>query len=262
MNKILTSLLAAAVWFPPTALAGETEQNRPRGGRHGSVVLDGVPVQVWWNDGDSFTPRRGGREKPVRIVGYNTLETHGPVHQWGTWTAADLLALSMRATQVAAAKVRQCTSEGRPDAYGRPLVRCSDVARELVRQGLAMVFAVQEPPDPELLALQAASQAHRQGMWAGGVPETIVTSVHSQDENTALAVRMGVANRRRDAHPRERAVAYNRVVNTRTGGSERRRHGRTFQICEVVCEGAGQDRSCMTYVPFGRQRREQPPCLR
>lgn len=223
-----------------------------RRGAQGSVVLDGIPLEVWWNDGDSFTPKRGMRERPARIVGYNTLETHGPVHQWGGWTGPELLALTVRATQVASAKVRHCISYGRPDRYGRPLVRCPDVARELVGDGLAMVFAVNEAPDRELVALQSAAQAKGRGIWARGVPATIVTSIHSVDEDArrAGAGRNGQAS-----------GAYNRVVDTRTGETSLRRHGERFQICQVVCEGAGKDKSCLTYVPFGRQRRDRPRCL-
>ena len=112
MSKLLVSLslfLAAPLLLSTVASAAQPRSPAKGKGVRGSVVLDGVPVQVWWNDGDSFTPRRGTREKPVRIVGYNTLETHGAVHQWGSWTAAELLALSVRATQVAGSKVRQCT---------------------------------------------------------------------------------------------------------------------------------------------------------
>lgn len=262
--SLVSSLLLSTV-------AAAKQPRPPAKGVNGSVVLDGVPVRVWWNDGDSFKPKRGMREKPVRIVGYNTLETHGAVHQWGSWTGRELLALSVRATQVAGSKVRQCTLEGRPDAYGRPLARCPDVARELVGEGLAMVFAVKAPPDPELVALQSAAQAQRKGMWAGGVPQTIVTSVHSQDEKAPATSKVARTGRRGlgqaegtewTGRDRGQSVAYNRLVNTRTGETDQRKHGETFQICQVVCEGKGTDQSCITYVPFGQQRRNQPDCLR
>ncbi|MBC8133203.1 MAG: thermonuclease family protein [Deltaproteobacteria bacterium] len=187
-------------------------------------------------------------------MGYNTLETHGAVHQWGDWAASGLLALTVGATQVAASKVRHCTSEGRPDGYGRPLVRCPDVARDLVDQGLAMVFAVKETPDPDLVARQAAAQAKRRGLWQRGVPETIVTSVHSAGDN---AIAENAGNKRNG----NRTTAYNRIVNTRTGETMQVRHEQILQTCQVVCHGTGTDRSCMTYVPFGRQRRNQPDCL-
>jgi hypothetical protein len=204
-------------------------------------------------------------------VGYNTLETHGPVHQWGGWTAEGLLALSVRATELAASKERHCTSDGKPDAYGRPLVRCPDVARELVAEGLAMVFAVNEPPNPELVALQADAQTQGKGMWARGVPGTIVTSVHAVGDEAhpprGVAFSRGWSPRYRSTTNATSivtpasATAYNRVVDTHTGKTRKIQHAETFEICQVVCEGTGQDRSCMTYVPFGRQRRQQPACL-
>lgn len=221
-------------------------------GATGSVILNGVRVTAWWNDGDSFTPRGRAHGKPVRVAGYNTLETFGAVHLWGTWSATDLLRLSRRATQVAASSVRYCTSLGKQDFYRRDLVKCQDAARDLVEQGLAMVYAVNEMPDQDLLDRQSVAQAKGMGIWAGGVPETIVTSVHSVDENAGKS----------DAPREGQATAYNRVVNTRTGATFQRQHQETFEICRSVCEGEGKNSSCMTYVPFERRYRDVPDCLR
>jgi micrococcal nuclease len=210
-------------------------------GLRGMVVLDGKEISVTWIDGDTFRPP--GTRHGARIVGYNTLETYGDVHRWGTWKPAALHALANQATVVAASRVRTCGSLGRPDRYGRDLVSCPDAARALVGEGLAMVYAMEKDvPDPTLLALQATAQTDRRGIWAEGVPDIIVTSVHSADEEGG---------------------GYNRVVDTRTGQAVGRKHGRVFRECEEVCETGGDARSCLVYVPFERRYGgEKAACLR
>ena len=49
------------------------------------VFLDGLKTRVVWNDGDSFRVIRGPHnEMRARMAGYNTLESYGPVHFWGS----------------------------------------------------------------------------------------------------------------------------------------------------------------------------------
>ncbi len=197
-----------------------------------------------WLDGDTFRflegPRRGER---TRLEGYNTLESYGPVQRWGGWTAAELLQDARAATEVARAGAWRCTSRGRYDRYRRLLVACPDLAAELVRAGHAMVFAIGAPADPTLLALQRRAQREGAGMWAKGVPPRLVAGLHSVAEG---------GGRR----------AYDRIVDTTTGEARAVAHGRAYRTCEEVCVGSGDARACMVYVPFARQHRGRPPCLR
>ena len=134
-----------------------------------------------------------------------------------------------------------CTITGRPDRYGRALVRCPELARTLVRRGHAMVFALDEPPPSDLVALQLDAQRRKVGMWRLGVPSLIVTGVHSVLEGEGRG--------------------YDRVVSTRSGRARALAHSSAYETCEDVCVGTGQDESCLVYVPFRRRYREPPPCL-
>jgi micrococcal nuclease len=215
-------------------------------GKHASIVLDGVEVPVVWSDGDTFRPK--GAQHPARVSGYNTLETYGAVHRWGAWDPAALEALANRATVVVASQTRTCRSLGKPDGYGRTLVDCPDAAADLIGQGLAMVFAVApELPDGKLLEIQAAAQKARRGIWADGVPDLILTSVHSADEPAP------------GAGPH--AHAHNRVVDPRTGKTSLREHDAVYASCENVCEAGGKTKSCLVYVPFEHRYKNKPACL-
>jgi endonuclease YncB( thermonuclease family) len=209
------------------------------------VVLDGVEVGVAWTDGDTFRvlsgPRRGERG---RLAAVNALEAYGPVHRWGGWDARGLYGVAREATAAARRGRWSCTS-GPRDAYGRTLVACPDAVRALVSAGLAMVFAVDEAPDPGLVAVQRAAQVAGAGMWRGGVPPRIPTSVHSNDEP--------------DLGGRK---AYDRAVDTRTGATEVRSHGEIRRTCQEVCVGEGDERACLVHVPYERRYRDRPACLR
>ena len=51
-----------------------------------TVNLDGIEIEVKWDDGDTFHGvHPDGRKIKARLNGYNTLESYGPVHQWGEW---------------------------------------------------------------------------------------------------------------------------------------------------------------------------------
>ncbi len=204
-------------------------------------MLDGETVEVSWNDGDTFKVLRGAEKGlRARLVGVNTLETYGPVQFWGAWDRHELLAFARTSHHVSAGRAWACRTGGRRDQYGRALVRCPDLERELVRRGHAMVFAVDAPAEPALLAAQREAQAARVGMWAKGVPPRIVTSAHSAAEE---------------------GRGYDRVVDTRTGAAEIVRHERSYEVCEEVCAGRGDDRACFVYVPNERRFRNRPPCL-
>lgn len=210
------------------------------------MILAGERVPVRWTDGDSFRIA-GGRfaGRAARLVGVNALETFGPVHRIGASGPAELLAVARATAALAASRVWRCETDGAADGYRRLLVACPDAAEALVRAGHAMVFAVDGEPEPALLAAQRAAQAARAGLWAGGAPSLVPTSLHSVDEE--------------DLGPRG---AYDRIADTRSGTAPARPHGRAYAPCEEVCLGEGPDRACMTYVPFERRYRHRPACLR
>jgi micrococcal nuclease len=240
------ALAAVVLLAAPPADAGHRRlgPRRPPARPPSAVVLDGSPVAVRWIDGDTFRFLDGPRQgQGARLEGYNTLETYGPVHRWGGWTRRELLALARAATPLVASRTWSCHSAGAQDRYRRLLVACPDAAAELVRAGLAMVFAIGVPPQAGLLDLQRDAQRRGAGMWAKGVPGHILTSVHSADE--AAGTR-----------------PHDRLVDTATGVAGRRQHDRSYGTCDEVCAGAGADRSCMLYVPFARRFRGPPRCLR
>lgn len=193
----------------------------------GQVVLDGRRLTVTWDDGDTFNWVEHGRRRRARLVGFNALESYGPVHQWGNWTAEELLAVAQEAGKVAAASGWHCQDTGDGGGYGRDAVKCPKLGQALVGQGLAHVFAVDSTADGALLAAQAEASVAGRGMWAKGVPEGIVTSLHSRSE------RWG------------QTETYDRVADIRTGRADKRMHSSTYETCQRVCRAG----SCMLYIP-------------
>ncbi len=238
---IAASLMAAHCGgTPPTIPDGF-----PEGGS--AVTLDGEKLRVRWSDGDSFKfldgPYKGSG---VRLMGYNTLESYGPVHRWGSWTGEELYDIARRSKYVAGSQVWACTTEGDLDAYNRVLVSCPGVVEEMIRVGFAHVFSIDEPADERMLKLQRKAQRKKWGIWEKGVPTAIVTSLHSADE-------VG-----RDGELKD--PVYNRVVDSTTGMSTTLAHSTIYDICQEVCVD-GTD-ACMTYVPFEKRYRGKPDCLR
>src|SRR5574342_26618 len=217
----------------------DAESRRP------PLIVDGAPRAVRWIDGDTFRFLDGPEaDRSARLAGWNALESYGPVHRWGTWRPEELLAIARRATRLAREGDWRCARVGGEDGYGRLLVSCPNLARTLVDAGLAMVFAVGEPPDEALLAAQRAAQERAVGMWEKGVPPLLPSSLHSADE------------------PDLPGGAYDRMVDTRTGRPEVRRHDRTYRVCEEVFVGEGPGRACSSCVPIARRYRDRPACLR
>lgn len=184
------------------------------------VYLNGVPSQVTFNDGDSFRVLAGPLEgSKARLAGFNTLESHGPVHQWGEWTAKELYFLAKMATLNGRQGVWHCTSDMKKDGYGRVLWDCPDLVEDQIRKGYAHALTVTESPAPEkYLALQREAQAAKRGIWAHGAPEYIITSTHSAAEAFA---------------PGE--LPYNRLVSSVDGHSKKWRHNKKYEECENVC---------------------------
>jgi micrococcal nuclease len=207
---------------------------------YSTVTLDGEETRVEWSDGDTFRIRSGPHnDVNARLQGYNTLEDYGPVHRWGAWTPAELFQNAKEAGDFVRARSWTCQSVGEKDRYGRLLVKCDDAGLALVREGLAFIFSVDGPAPDVWQKAQAEGRAGKKGMWQKGVPEELISSVHSASEGRA----------------------YNRVVDTRTGHAQTRPHNATYQVCQEVCTGAGPNASCMIYVPFERRYKDRPECL-
>ena len=184
------------------------------------VFLNGVPAPVFFNDGDSFRVLGGQFEgSKARLAGFNTLESHGPVHQWGDWAYKELYVIAKLATLNGRNGEWRCESDLSTDTYGRTLWWCPDLAVDQVRKGLAHAMSISsEPARPELLAAQAEAIAAKRGMWAHGVPDYILTSLHSTVEAT------------------EGQKTYNRLVSSRDGSSIKWRHDDAYAECQEVCD--------------------------
>lgn len=183
------------------------------------VILNGKLVQVTFNDGDSFRVLGGDMVgAKARLAGYNTLESYGPVHQWGTWTEKELYVMAKMATLHARKGVWECETDGATDTYGRMLVWCPELAEDLIRRGMAHVLTVTDDPgDPKLVAAQREAIEARRGLWSHGVPAFILTSLHSAEEDT------------------DGSGTYNRLVSTEDGHSVKWKHDNRYAECSKVC---------------------------
>ncbi len=185
------------------------------------VYLNGVPAPVYFNDGDTFRvlagPHKGMR---ARLAGFNTLESFGGVHRWGTWKPKELYYNAKLATLNARRGVWHCESKDfATDSYGRVLWFCKDLGIDHIRRGFAHALSVDYAPgDPDLVAAQQDAIEHKRGMWAHGVPHYIITSLHSAAEG-------GGGDGR----------TYNRLVSTRDGHSAKWQHDKSYGECEWVC---------------------------
>lgn len=245
MRSRIVFLLVLAAF---TAWAGGKKKKKEKHDALGFITLNGERTEVRWTDGDSFKIKEGPRKgMGTRLTGYNTLEAYGPVHQWGEWTAQELYALAKSSSQVAASQEWTCTTDGELDGYKRLLVHCDGLAEEMVRQGHALAYAVDgEKVDPAVLAAQRDAIKAKRGMWEKGTTFGVITSLHSVGE---------------DGDAKD-TVAYNRVVDTRTGQALKRKHSQRYGTCEKVCEITDGQQSCMTYVPFRQRYAKQPDCLK
>jgi len=183
------------------------------------VVLNGDAVPVSFNDGDSFRVLSGTYSgAQARLAGFNTLESHGPVHVWGTWTVKEMYVLAKMAMYHGRQGVWTCTSDGKTDTYGRMLTWCPDLAESLIRNGLAHVMTIDdEPGKPELVEAQREAQRERRGIWAHGVPPFVLTSLHSVEEDTTGE------------------GTYNRLVSSVDGHSVKWKHTDRYVECAKIC---------------------------
>jgi len=192
---------------------------------NGSVVLDGSKVDVYWDDGDTFMVVGNGTK--ARLDGFNTLESYGPVHRFGPGEDA-LFEIAKLAGKTAMETVWTCTTQEGSGGYGRSRVACPELRKTLLQAGLAHVFSVGGPADDAGLADQMIAVKAGLGMWKGGAPEGLVTSVHSVDEKP------------------DQASTYNRVLNLKTGEAAKHSHSQIHAACSWVC----QQGSCLLYVPY------------
>lgn len=183
------------------------------------VFINGTPVPVTFNDGDSFRVQDGTyRGSQCRLAGFNTLESFGPAHQWGDWHPYELYINAKMATLNGRRGTWHCSTDGSVDGYGRVLMDCPDLATDQIRRGFAHAYQVDDTPSrPTYLRAQQDAIRHRRGMWAHGVPDYVMTSIHSADEDPS------------------RPIHYNRLVSTRDAHTESMQHHDTYSECEWVC---------------------------
>lgn len=211
----LARTLAVAVVAACASVSSTLDAAEPRT----KVFLNGKPAPVFFNDGDSFRVL-GGTYKgaKARLSGYNTLESYGPVHQWGDWTEKELYTIAKMATMFARKRVWKCTSDGKLDTYGRMLMWCPELAEAMVRNGYAHHMTItDEPARAILIDAQNEAMAKRRGIWAHGVPAFVLTSMHSVEE---------------DVNGRG---TYNRLVSTADGHSVKWKHSTKHNECDKVC---------------------------
>lgn len=233
-----------------SSLGGSAWAKKP----HQTIILDGLPEHVNFNDGDSFRILDGPREgQKARLVGYNTLEAYGPVHFWGDANGWDLYHVNEKDIELAQSEEWECESLGKADGYGRILVLCPELRKKMVGEGFAHVYAYNEEPDPELVKIMLQAQNERKGMWRYGIPVAIVTSVHSIDEPKEGDDEGGGGS------DKPNKKSYNRLADTRTGKTFAIEHDKVFKPCDVFCSHG----SCMVYVPFKvRFGENRPDCMK
>ena len=183
------------------------------------VKLNGKFYPVYFNDGDSFRVLRGDlKDSKARLAGFNTLESYGPVHSWGDWTTKELYVVAKLGTKNAQKGIWECTSDLSKDTYGRYLWVCPTLSEDQIRKGLAHALNITSESSPKRYvdAQREAVQARR-GIWAHGVPEYVLTSIHS-------------VNERSGDRP-----AYNRLVSVVDGHSMKWKHRDVYDECQNVC---------------------------
>ncbi|NCQ61992.1 MAG: nuclease [Myxococcales bacterium] len=205
------------------------------------VFLNGHPIAVFFSDGDSFRmlegPYTGANS---RLAGFNTLESYGATHSWGSWNAFELWLIAKKATYNGRRGVWHCTTDGSHDTYGRVLVDCPDLIVSQVRQGFAHAMNIDDTPSSMyILRAQQDAIRHHRGMWAHGVPAFIITSLHSAAEDPG------------------RAHNYNRLVSTRDGHTEKWEHHDVYHECQRVCSTEIRSDAQRVYE-FARDLRARP----
>lgn len=218
--RLLTRLALALGLAAAAAIALSPVHESAAAESQTKVFLNGKPTPVYFNDGDSFRVLGGEfKDAKARLAGYNTLESYGAVHEWGGWTMKELYVLAKMGTYNARDGVWNCESDGSTDTYGRMLVWCPELAADQIRKGYAHAMSIDDTPGkPELLEAQREAIAHKRGIWAHGVPDFILTSLHSKEEDV-------------DGHG-----TYNRLVSSADAHSVKWRHDTRYNECDRVCQ--------------------------
>ncbi len=216
--RISSRLAFVALIVPVLFLAGE--EPAAQATSYTRAYVNGRLVPVRFNDGDSFRIFAGeysGRQ--CRLAGFNTLESFGPVHQWGDFHPYELFVNAKQATNHGKHGTWHCNTDGETDVYGRILMDCPDLVVSQIRNGFAHAMNVDDTPSrPEYLRAQQEAIRERRGMWAHGVPAFVLTSLHSNHED-----------------PERTKPTYNRLISTRDGHSEKWIHENDYGECEWVC---------------------------
>ena len=122
------------------------------------------------------------------------------------------------ATYHARKGVWECESDGKLDTYGRMLVWCPKLAEDLVRRGMAHVLTIDDlPGEATLVAAQREAIKARRGLWSHGVPDFVLTSLHSVEEDTTGK------------------GTYNRLVSSDDGHTMTWKHSNRYSECDKVC---------------------------
>lgn len=241
---MLKTMMKDALWFSVClviALSARAQDQIPK--YTTQIKLNGVATNVYFNDGDTFKILDGAlKNSRVRIAGFNTLETYGPVHQWKNSTASYLFDVANEATNTAQTGSWSCETDGKKDGYGRLLANCDDLAIAMISAGLAHAYSVDNTPaTKKYLTAQRTAKSKHLGIWKYGTPDYIITSLHSADEGAESP--------------------YNRLISTTDGHTEKWTHNDSYGTCENVCLDG--EVSCMLYVPFGqRYGSSKPECLK
>lgn len=238
-KKNACSLLAAVCFFSASFTFAKDQDYKGTT----TVTFNGEKFSVYFNDGDTFRILDGDlKNSRVRVAGFNTLETYGPVHKWSENDPHYLLDIANRATVEAQKGPWTCVSDNEKDHYGRILAHCDDLAQTLIAKGLAHVYSMDsDPAEESYIATQRTAQKKRIGMWKNGIPDYIITSVHSQSESASNT--------------------YNRLISTKDGHSKKWLHRDNYTTCQNVCLD-DDGTSCMIYVPFEqRYGSKRPSCL-
>jgi endonuclease YncB( thermonuclease family) len=215
MRSLQSSILLSALLMIGVCVAPTLSEGAPRT----RVNLNGKDYPVYFNDGDSFRVLSGDlKDTKARLAGFNTLESYGPVHSWGTWTKKELYVVAKMGTYNGREGVWTCTSDLSKDTYGRILWRCPGLSEDQIKKGLAHAMSITpEPADARDVKAQRYAVKNKRGMWAHGVPEYVLTSIHSVDERSGDR------------------PAYNRLVSSVDGHSLKWEHRDQYEECQDVC---------------------------
>ena len=207
-----------------------------------NLTLDGVELQARWDDGDTFSAHAqdGENKKKIkaRMNGYNTLESYGPVHSWGSWTEQELYRFAKESGKVAQASIWTCRDLQTGGGYGRLLVDCPDLRSQLLREGYAHPFSVENAAPQKDMEDMKYARDNKKGIWEKGTPNYLITSLHSQSE---------YQEKKEDGSYKKNA--YNRICDLQTGQCTVREHNDNYEVCQKVCI----EDSCMIYVPYANR---------